>query len=271
MRGAEATCGPHGPSLLNITDTFDDGVADQLKWYVYVLADPFSGTPLYVGKGTGGRVFSHGREVLKRQHEELVPGSKLAQIRSIFDRGRAPDQWILRHGIETEEEALGYEAAVIDAYRLAGVQVANIIRGQGRLKGRATVKELNHRYGPTRDVVFDRPSVLYRINPFDPNWADDQLFERIRCCWPAAKWRRQKLQYAAAVSDYVIRAVYRIDPDSWKEQKPGYWKFGRLPMSDDDTARGWVRGSVRRLFVNEHQRNKSRVRMLYVGFEGGRR
>jgi len=35
------------------------GVADQLQKYVYLLIDPTSGKPFYVGKGVGNRCFSH--------------------------------------------------------------------------------------------------------------------------------------------------------------------------------------------------------------------
>ena len=40
-------------------DSFPEGVAEQLKWYVYRLIDPRNGETFYVGKGKGNRVFAH--------------------------------------------------------------------------------------------------------------------------------------------------------------------------------------------------------------------
>jgi uncharacterized protein len=38
------------------------GVVEKLGYYVYLLVDPQTDRVFYVGKGTGGRCFSHVRE-----------------------------------------------------------------------------------------------------------------------------------------------------------------------------------------------------------------
>jgi len=251
---------PLSVELIDPNEVFEDGVAEQLGHYVYVLIHPDTKLPIYVGKGKHGRVFQHRK------------AARLPRIKRLLEQGRQPEHLILRHGLKSQEEALAIEAAVIDAYRLAGIEVDNSIRGHGVFTGSATVKEINHRFGPKEDVLFDKPTALYRFNRFDPNWSDDEVFKKIRCCWPAGERARKDLQYACAVSDYVVVAVYRIDPSSWEEQ-PGkrvLWQFDRLPIAQDDAARAWLRAHVKRLFINEEGRNKARVRMLYVGFPGGR-
>jgi len=255
---------------MNQHEHFEDGVPDQLKWYVYVLLDPSTGVPFYVGKGRNRRVFAHLDEALRADPPEQLesPETKIGRIRSILKSGASPRHCILRHGCDSEKEAYAYEGLAIDAYRLAGIDVANEVRGHKSELGHATIAEINAKYGCTRKVDkedFEVPAVLYRLNPYDHNWSDAEVFERIKCCWPAAKWRRDKIQVACAVSDHVIRAVFRIDPNGWREKKAGSWSFERASLNPDDPALGWIRGNVRHLFENEKGRNKARVRMLYVG------
>ena len=124
----------------------------------------------------------------------------------------------------------------------------NEVRGHNTDLGYATIAEINAKYGCTHTMDkadFQVPAVLYRLNPYDHNWTDAEVYDRIKCCWPAAKWRRDRVQVACAVSDHVIRAVFRIDPNRWHEVKAGYWGFERLSIDGSDPALGWVRGNVR--------------------------
>ncbi len=54
---------PHDAGGEVLPDPFDHsfppGVASKLKWYVYLLTDPGSGRPFYVGRGRGDRCFHH--------------------------------------------------------------------------------------------------------------------------------------------------------------------------------------------------------------------
>lgn len=257
---------------MNPHEHFLDGVSGQLKWYVYVLLDPSSGAPLYVGKGCGPRVFAHLYEALRsnalEQNANANEKAKVARIRSILESGSSPRHYILRHGFKSQDEAYAYEAITIDAYRLAGIEVANQVRGHNVELGSATIARINAKYGCTHTMDkgdFELPAVLYRLNPYDHNWTDAEIFDRIKCCWPAARWRRDKIQVACAVSDHVIRAVFRVDPHGWREASTGYWSFERLPIEAGHPALTWVRGNVRQLFQNDKGRNKARVRVLYVG------
>jgi hypothetical protein len=38
---------------------FDEKTIAELKYYVYLLVNPETNTPFYVGKGEGNRVFDH--------------------------------------------------------------------------------------------------------------------------------------------------------------------------------------------------------------------
>ena len=92
-------------------NSFPPGVADKLKYYVYRLIDPRSGTTFYVGKGQGNRVFAH----IHEQVGDDDPSLKLQRIRDIHLSGFEVAHVIHRHGMD-EKTALQVEGAVMDAY-----------------------------------------------------------------------------------------------------------------------------------------------------------
>ena len=96
-------------------NSFPDGVAEQIKWYVYRLIDPRNGETFYVGKGQGNRVFEHAKGVARSEPGESAD-PKLERIKAIQAAGLAVGHLIHRHGLSTPLLALEVEAAVIDAY-----------------------------------------------------------------------------------------------------------------------------------------------------------
>lgn len=93
-------------------------VAQELKTYVYMLIDPRSRTPFYVGKGRGIRFLSHYANALAPVDDEVVDeqteSRKDSQIAEILAQGEKPEVWILRHGMNGVSEYTAVEAAVID-------------------------------------------------------------------------------------------------------------------------------------------------------------
>lgn len=98
-------------------------VSDELQAYVYMLVDPDSGVPFYVGKGHGLRHDDHVAEVLAYMAEVVNPveessedeSGKSAKIREILARGPGsePEVWIVRYGLQRAEYTAA-EAALID-------------------------------------------------------------------------------------------------------------------------------------------------------------
>lgn len=185
------------------------GVTEHLGYYVYVLSDPTTGTPFYIGKGVGGRCFQHIVEARKTQRDSVRDYPKLQQIRAIEDSGASVSIEILRHGLD-EPTAHHVESAAIDLLGLH--EVHNRVAGHGTSSGRATVDDINARYGAV-PVQFE-PShrfVLIRVSrDFRRSFDAEALYEVTRKWWRMDPHRR-KPEYAAAVYDGVIRAVYRID------------------------------------------------------------
>ena len=123
-------------------DYFPDGVAEQLKWYVYRLIDPRNGETFYVGKGKGNRVFEHAKGQASGEEDGLVD-PKFQRIKEIQATGLDVGHVIHRHGLSTSQLALQVEAAVIDAYS----GLTNKVKGQGtRDYGSRHVEEIINEY-----------------------------------------------------------------------------------------------------------------------------
>lgn len=71
-------------------------VADELGLYVYMLVDPRTGVPFYVGKGRGERFAAHGYEAILTSNppdgdvSESEGNKKVEQIREIRRAGVEP-------------------------------------------------------------------------------------------------------------------------------------------------------------------------------------
>ncbi len=106
---------PHDTTLVRSRspERFAVGVAEHLGYYVYLLSDPRTSRPFYVGKGVGDRCFAHLREARRTQADTVGDYAKLATIRAIEQAGLTVTIEVLRHGL-TEPEAFAVEAAAID-------------------------------------------------------------------------------------------------------------------------------------------------------------
>lgn len=105
-------------------------VADELGLYVYMLVDPKTGVPFYVGKGRGERYAAHGNEAMLNASPDAT-SAKLKTIHAIQARGDEPEIWIIRHGIRSETEYTAVEAACIDLLR--SMPIRGLTPGSSRL------------------------------------------------------------------------------------------------------------------------------------------
>jgi hypothetical protein len=152
-------------------NSFPPGVADKLKYYVYRLIDPRSGTTFYVGKGQGNRVFAH----IHEQVGDDDPSLKLQRIRDIHLSGFEVAHVIHRHGMD-EKTALQVEGAVMDAYP----GLTNVAGGTGNSDfGAQHAQEIIQRYSAPVAEFLHR-ALLISVNR---SAADTTLYEATRYAW----------------------------------------------------------------------------------------
>ena len=190
--------------------SFLPGVAERLGYYVYALRDPRTGAVFYVGKGQGDRVFQHARYAKRVPGSENAVQLKLDRIREIQESGRDVVVEIIRHGLD-EVAAFHVEAAVIDALRLLGVDLANAVSGHQTDIGWHPLEEIVSRYAAHPITIADEHRViLVRINrEFRFGMSELDLYEATRKWW-ANNLEKRNPEWAFAVCYGIVRGVYKI-------------------------------------------------------------
>lgn len=222
-----------------------DATAEILKSYVYVYIDPRNGDPFYIGKGKGGRLFSH--------LDDQSDTEKVSRIAEIRHSGHEPQIDILRYGL-TDSEAALVEAAAIDL--IGKEKLTNRMAGHhNRSFGRITAQELIAMTKP-KPVVVRHKAILITINKlYRSNMTTQELYEATRGIWVVGQ-RRNKAEYAMAVYQGIVREVYRIH--QWYPS--GTLDYHTRGSSDfGDSGRWEFSGSV------AHE-----IRDEYVGFSVGK-
>jgi hypothetical protein len=226
------------------------GVSDHLGYYVYLLRDPRSRKPFYIGKGTGNRCFAHLDEAHKTQADSSGDYEKLATIRRVEDAGRQVVVEILRHGLD-EATAYEVESAAIDLVGIAGL--ANRVTGKNHSQGRMSVEDIDAAYG-ARKVTFDPAHhiVLIRINRAYPRVRTARdLYEATRKYWKISP--KRKPTHAMAVYDGVIRAVYRISGWTKPRDPKLAHRWGFTGVTDEAMEKRYKFGNVTHLFSTGDQ------------------
>jgi len=217
---------------------FPLGVAEKIKFYVYMLLDPRSDPPepFYIGKGCGNRIFGHLHDALETPTES----DKLARIRAILSQGLEVRHVILRHGLE-EDQAYELESAFIDYIDT----LTNIAGGRARNRGIMTVDEAIAEY-EAPDVAVVEPALLFKINKlYRMGMSAQELYDATRKSWTVSRPHAGRARYGCAVAFGIIRQVYRIDEWYPSEDMPERWAF-RGQVAHE--MQKYVGGSVAKLF-----------------------
>jgi hypothetical protein len=191
---------------------FSAAVWAKLGCYVYLLVDPRTGRPFYVGQGRKDRCFRHvkaAREPVGQsggdRHDPV-----LERIREVESGDRAVRIDILRHGL-SRDEALLVEAATHEALGLSG---APTLESQRR-----TALEVNALLTKRAKVKRAHQLVLLRVG----GTGTDASYEAVRHEWRIGRrWTDvdypRSPRWAAIVAGDLVVGVYRIE--RW-EPAPG--------------------------------------------------
>lgn len=232
------------------TIMFDEKTVQKLHFYVYLLIDPGTGSPFYVGKGKGNRVFNHLKRALKEKTENL----KYDTIRQINEQGLTPQHIIVRHGI-TEDTAFEIEASLIDVLEFMKFSKTNIMGGHhSEERGLMTSDEIIRLYNAEPLDYIPVDCVAININKkYKRGYDRKDIYEAIKEAWVIAEWRRKKIKYVLAEYRGLILEVFEVD--AWYEIKN---KCGFTAKKDNPSISGqYVNKSIARL------KNKRQWSLLY--------
>ncbi len=196
-----------------LMSSFPPGVAAKLAVYVYLLVDPRTGRPFFVGRGRGDRCFRHVEEA--RRAAVAAEGSPAAgattatrfavidRIREAESDGRPVRIEILRYGLTVPEAEL-VVAAVDDALSLGlesslGSQRSPAVDLGATMAKRAKFKR-NHQV------------VLLRVGAH----GTDAAYESVRHGWRIGRrWvdtgSVRSPRWAVVVTGDLVDSVYGID------------------------------------------------------------
>lgn len=202
-------------------------------YYVYLLIDPETKTPFYVGKGTRDRAWSHGLEaaMLGPDEDETAEetGEKLRRIRRIRQGGHEPQIAFARIQIPTQDEAYRVEAALIDTLNRYADRLVNRMRGHDTLTGLQTLEDLEREFSVPAFTTLE-PAILIKLfgwHPeidqeigrqgygYRPDMTPEELYGSTRAWWRVSLKRVHRYKYAVAVHEGVTRGVWAIDPRGW--------------------------------------------------------
>lgn len=202
-------------------DTFPSEVIDRLQNYVYRLIDPRNGETFYVGRGVGNRLYSHIRDELGNDSDEI--GDKLRRIREIRLAGFDIAHVVHRHGMELSV-AKEVEAALIDAYP----GLTNIMGGEDSgERGAMHADEIIREY-LAEPAVFVHRALLISVNR---SASERPLYEAARFAWKLSQKRANEAEVVLAAEKGIIRGAFI--PEKWlkatSENFPGRPdRLGRL-------------------------------------------
>ena len=180
-------------------EPFDERTCQQLGFYVYMLIDPDTNYPFYVGKGENNRVFEHVENV-KRGLGKSEP--KNEEISRILNNNKEVVHYIIRHGLDNDT-ALVVEASIIDFYnKFSQTKLTNLVSGHDTEHGLMSDAEIKGKYSASMVPRLPEGFVVININKLfhrGMTWKD--IYNATKDKWPI---RKDKVE-GGDIEDGIIR------------------------------------------------------------------
>lgn len=209
---------------------FDQKTVESLKSYVYILVDPDTNLPFYVGKGFGNRVFNHVEDALKSSENS----DKFDKIRSIVSKGKQVEHYIVRHGM-SDKMAVEIESAFLDTFEfipsLNDFKSGNVQGGIAtKDRGFMSVGEVRRRYNAEPLLSIPTNTVIININrTYVRGAGSESIYLATKQTWRMDDPRHGPLKFVLSEYQGLIVEVFEVDHwyPSQRGYNPGSKKFGK--------------------------------------------
>ncbi len=239
---------------------FDEKTKLALKYYVYLLVDPETKSPFYVGKGTADRVFNH----LKDAKEGKQGTEKLNIIQSILSKNASIEHVIVRHGLN-EKTAFQIEASLIDTFRFIPAfnyfVSGNIQGGMNSIQnGLMSSEEVKRKYNALPLNSIPPTTIIININGSYKNASGtDKIYTATKEIWRMKDPRVGKIKYV--LSEYKGLIVEVFEVHSWYEKERQY-NSGSKKSGQTYIGYGFdgqvASNKVRNLYINKSVAHKKK-------------
>tara|TARA_B110000114_G_C14999044_1_gene359879 strand:+ start:159 stop:914 length:756 start_codon:yes stop_codon:yes gene_type:complete len=239
---------------------FDEKTKKELKSYVYLLINPDTKTPFYVGKGIGNRVFNH----LMDAKDGKVGTEKLDHIQSILKKHKSVEHVIVRHGLN-EKTAFQIEAALIDTFRFIPTfnefVSGNIQGGMNSIEnGLMSSEEVKRKYNALPLNSIPNTTIIININgSYKKASGTDKIYMATKERWRMKDPRAGQIKYV--LSEYKGLIVEVFEVNKWyaiqRQYNPGSKKSGQTYIGygfDGEVALN----KVRNLYINKSVAHKKK-------------
>ena len=199
---------------------FDEKTKQHLNSYVYLLIDPTTNQPFYVGKGKNDRVFDH----LRCACESETISDKYDKIREINNDNKTVGHIIVRHGL-TDREASEIEASLIDVFDFLKSGLINIVGGQKSIeKGLITTDQIKRLYNAEPLTEISNDCVIININKqYERGNSKDAIYKATKETWTIHKSRINNIEFVLSEYKGLIVEVFQVV--RWYKKERGY-NFG---------------------------------------------
>lgn len=210
---------------------FDEKTIEHLKYYVYLLIEPKTDEPFYVGKGTGNRVFNHVKCALDGAE---ISNNKYEEIERIIAEGDEVKHLIVRHGL-TEKNAFEIESALIDTFRFIpkfnSFVKGNIQGGVNSIdKGLMTADEIVSLYkAETLNEIGNNCAIININKTYKRGSGESAIYDATKEIWNIAEHRTNQIEYVLSEYKGFIVEVFKVNKWYLKERRynPGAKKYGQ--------------------------------------------
>ena len=191
---------------------FDEKTKSELRYYVYLLVNPETKTPFYVGKGIGNRVFNH----LKDAKDGKVGTEKLNHIQSILKKHKSVEHVIVRHGLN-EKTAYQIEASLIDTFRFIPTfnefVSGNIQGGMNSIEnGLMSCEELKRKYNAFPLNSIPSNTIIININGSYKNASGtDKIYMATKERWRMKDPRAGHIKFVLSEFKGLIVEVFEVN------------------------------------------------------------